>query len=343
MTQTETQNQDQAPAAEAQPGKFDEATVILTVTIKSPGNRRKVDEGTAHVEATDGADPSQDSVLVSKELFKSPIFKAIGQVSSQARAAARLYALSSGDYLAPGSYLVPVAAVDQIFAKLDELEKARLDAISRFLEAYPQIVSDAKARLGGLFCESDYPAAEVLREAFLVEGKAIRTRVRVRGSVPQKGISRTIYERELKNAENEVQGLMREVRDGLRAGLLKLVSDLVSKVKEGPGEDGKRFVVGPKLDRVKSFLAALPLKDVTKDDELQSLAEKARAVLDGVDAEAIRDNEELAVESGSGGFSAVKVRDRIVSELGDVAKTLDGLVEKKPTRKITFEEDEVQS
>lgn len=330
--------------AEAKPlppvDKFDESTVVLTITVHCPGNTKRINDDDAEVHAADGTEPERESLNVSKDLFKSILFKQIRKIGSQARGVAKTYALSSGDYLAPGTYLVPVAAVDKIFERLDQIEKDRLEAIDKFLAAYPQIVTDAQIRLKGVFDQADYPAAEVLRAAFLTDGKAIRTRIRVRGNVPSKGISRAIYDRELKNAENEVQGLMREVRDGLRAGLLKLVTDLVDKVKSGPGEDGKRFVVGPKLDRVKAFLEALPLKDVTKDGELAGLAAQARQILDGVTVDSIRDNEDV-IMSGDG--VTVKTRDRIVSGLSDVAKSLDGMVENKPARKITFEEDEVKS
>jgi len=304
--------------------KLDEAAVIVSVNVKNPRARAKLTD--AKVEASDGTEPDMDSLSISKDLFKSVLFKKVRTEQRAARSLVACYALSSGDYLAPGNYLVPVTVVEEVFLKLDEQTERVQKAIDAFCEAYPQIVADARIRLKGAFDESDFPPVEQVRESFLVEGKPVRARVRVRGSVPTKGISKVFLQKQLRDAENEVQGLVREVRDGLRAGLLTLVRELAEKVKAGPDAESKRFIIGPKLAAVKQFIEDLKFKNVTEDGELAKLAKQAKDILEGVEQPDLKDNSEI--------------RDRVVQELSGVANTLDGMVTGRAKRKLNLEQEE---
>jgi len=68
-----------------------------------------------------------------------------------------------------GFRLLPSHFYFDLTTRMREFEAKFSSGIDAFLDVYPEYIREARAELGGLFREEDYPSAEKLREKFSVK------------------------------------------------------------------------------------------------------------------------------------------------------------------------------
>jgi hypothetical protein len=93
-----------------------ENTVLLNLTISSPGNTRKVD--TSHVEV----DADRDMLKLSKELWKSSEYDAIKSLMGEARRWVQAKCLPAS-FTKGGFHILPLPLMEQVVEKLKELHR----------------------------------------------------------------------------------------------------------------------------------------------------------------------------------------------------------------------------
>lgn len=230
-------------------------------------------------------EPEEDVINVSKELFDNPKVKALSDYLGATRAILR----GGGQpvrFLRRGLYLYSLAKVEWAEAKIAEAQ-AEIDAQLAVLESeWADIIESERKRLEplGLFDQSDYPSIARIREA---------TRIKftwARFSAPTgdlKGLPADLIRREREKAA----AMWTDIADEIRVAHRQMMNDFVDGLLDTlrPGEDGKtRILRQARIERFAEFLRDFPLQNVTRDTELADLAEKARGLLRGVDAEVLR-------------------------------------------------------
>lgn len=245
--------------------------------------------------AADGA----DEIRVNKELLKVPeISDLIAQLNA-IRFTIRTKALNDNptlrkrkkdekrrvSFLKRGLYLYPATLVEWAEVRIAEAQAKIDEALDALESKWEAILREDERRLAplGLFDAADYPSLARIREA---------TRIRyawMRFAVPEAlaEINRAVFEAERKKAA----AMWSEMYDEIRLAYRETLQQFVEKIRAAlvPGEDGKRRVLRQStLDNLTEFLNAFRLQDVTNDTELRALIDRAKAALNGSDAEVLR-------------------------------------------------------
>jgi hypothetical protein len=111
----------------------------------------------------------------------------------------------------------------------------------------------------------------------------------------------------------------------LQVELQKLIGHMVERLT--PGDDGKPKVFkGATVDNLSEFLSTFDMRNLGDSAELEAAVAKSRALLDGVDAQLIRDEE--------------GVRNAVAVGMAKVKAQLDQMVVERPRRAIDFDDDD---
>jgi hypothetical protein len=263
------------------------------------------------------ADP--EMVRVQKVLFKSPEYDAICRFDRKIAAYLKTRCLPS--LLRKGAYLLPIPLVKEVDQMLTNFAAQRKELVRILAGKFTQIVEESEKPLGGLFNRKDYPTPEELDELFSMVVRYITF------GVPEnlKEASRSIFQREQDKAQAMWAEATEEVRQVLRVGLAEFVDRMINGLT--PRSDGKKKTLRANLlNRITDFLGTFAARNITNDAELAELVDRAKALLTGVDAKSLSDNQDLraAVQNG---FNEVK-------------KSLNTLVGKQPTRRIVLSDEE---
>ncbi len=306
-------------------------TVGFEAHVSCLGTSRKVSSDMAEIE---GTDPSM--LRLSKQILDSPQLAKIVSLRGELARRVEKHALPCSMFKS-GVKLIGIGSIDAVQAIVNEyayepttdpemivlddngneLPKGRIPVIvDEFVAEYPKLVDAARERLGELFDPADYPPAERVREAFGVNYRYFTF------DTPQtlKTISKSLYNRERKKAERSWGEAEIEIRNALRAGFLQLVAHLKDRLT--PDSDGKKKRLHESaIENFREFMTAFEGRNVTDDAELGSLVAKAKALVDGVGIESLRESDDL--------------RSQIVDNLSTIAESA-GSMTVKVTRKVNL-------
>lgn len=289
-------------------------TVCYSVDLKKPGISRRADMSQIETDA------DKEMLKTTKQLLDCDEWKALAAFDSSVRAFFKPennIALPA-KFLKGGMYLVPLELTDAVDDTMETFATERVRLIDEFLHAYPLRIIEAQARLNSQFRASDYPSEDELRDRFL-----FRVR-RVVFGTPGNLKGRAL-DRELENAEQECREALSDIRQALRASMAGLVDHLVDRLTPAPDGTRKRFSAAA-IENMEEFLKTFEARNITSDDELASLAVKARAIMEGTDAEALKASDDARAAIGEK-FAALKTN-------------LDGMVVRAPSRRIELTDEE---
>lgn len=293
-----------------------ERTVMLSVEFHRIGNSRRLPSSQFEVDA------DKQMVRASKRLLASNELKVVSRFDGQVRDYIASRALPS--MIKGGFWLVPIELLEQLDAKLEEFALARQPLVETFVQAYPELMKDAEEKLRGVFNESDYLSEEDVRKQFAFSWRYVTF------GVPEQleAIKEAVYKREQEKAAEHWEQATEEVQNLLRAAMADLVEHMVERL--APGADGKPKVFkSSTVDNIVDFVKTFDARNVTGDAELKQLVDKARSLMAGVDAEAIRTNDDL--------------RAKMMLGMASLKQSLDGMVITKPARRIRYDEAKPES
>lgn len=307
-------------------------TVALEVHVSCLGTTRKVSSDMAEIE---GTDPSM--LRLSKSILDSPQLEQIRSLRSSLASRIEKHALPCSVFKS-GVKLIGTGSIDAVQAIINdftyepgnedpelrmfdeagnELPKGKIPTVvDEFVAAYPKLVDAARERLGELFDPADYPPAERVREAFGT------TYSYQSFDTPQnlKTISKALFNAERKKAERKWSAAEAEIRNALREGFIQLVEHLKDRLT--PDADGKKKRLHESaIENFRDFMVAFEGRNVTDDAELGGLVAKAKALVDGIGIESLRESGDL--------------REQIVGGLTNIAETA-GSMTVKVTRKVNL-------
>lgn len=305
---------DAAAASTASKPDLARETALLSVSLSRLWTRRQVDTADANI----GAETDESLLYVSKDILDSPELTEISRLDGSIRTYVMAHAFPS--FMRKGVYLVPRGMLLPICERLEQFASQRKDLTSKFLEAYPTKVGEARARLKDLFDAGDYPSVGEIRRLFTMTWRFYEM------GVPTllKEVKSSIWERERAKAAKEMDALRGKLEQVLRAEFLKLVEHIADRLS--PDVDGrpKKFRDSV-LDNLSEFFSTFEARNVVQDGALKALVKKTQGLLKGTDVGTLRDDEQYRKQMGAA-FAGIK-------------RDLDPLVEKKPVRKITLNKD----
>lgn len=289
-----------------------EKTVVLSVRTSIVGMQRKV--STDEIEAQ----ADKESLNVQKILMKSKSLDKLKSIRGLVNREVGRIAVPVSHFRR-GTYLLPVQLVELMEKRLNKLALDWERNVGEFMDEYPQVIAEARDRLDGLFNPNDYTSVEALRNNFRFEWNYSVAQT------PQslQGISKSLFEREQSRAAQQWQSAEREIRVALREGFSGLVEHFVERLT--PDEDGKKKVFRSSfVEGFRDFLDTFDGRNLTDDKSLNDLVEKAKKVMNGVDVESLRKDD--------------NIRDRVLGSFENLKDSTAELVVKK-SRAISFDED----
>jgi hypothetical protein len=304
--------------------KLHENTVCLDVTFHRPGTRRAFRPGEVDVvkrklgddKDDDGKKADQSMVTASRHIFRSENYKRTVRIESDTRNWIEAHALPSS--FARGTYLVPLAMLDDIYAYLEVAKDRFSDAADDLAAEYDELIEQAEKRLGELFDADKYLPKDELRQRFTCTFRLLEF------GLPGEGkLTEFCKDKEMKKWLKEMESAESECKAALRTGLLELTQHLADILT--PKEDGKkRNFHEATLTKVTDFLEVFSKRNVLNDNEMNKLVDKAKGVLHGKTHEAIKGDDAL--------------RTTVQDEMKKIATQLEALVESGPIREISFED-----
>jgi hypothetical protein len=286
-------------------------TVCIKVRVSTMGNTRKV--STTQIEA----DADKDLLRVSKRLVDSAELKAITRFDGEIRRF--LYNICLPFEI--GIHLLPITALETVEHRLRQFAEDRRQLVHAFLSAYPGLCKDAGRRLRGLYNPTDYPPLDEVAREFGFSWQYVSF------GVPDqlKGISREVWEQEREKAALRMAEASAEIQVVLRESMAKLVQHMADRLKEGPDGKPLRFKETT-VSNLVEFLTNFEFRNVTDDNELQSLVAQARELIQGVNADDLRTTGDM--------------RTKVQMGMTELAGQLDTLLMRTGGRKFRFDEEE---
>jgi hypothetical protein len=284
-----------------------EKALIMRLSKSKPGNKKKV--STSQIEV----DADKTMLHVSKDILDCPEFSAIEKHFGRLSLEIRKLAVQPSP-LGRGYYLMPIPFVqkaDEVVTKADD--KLRMELLPIMMAAYPTRILESKKRLNGLADPTDYPSAEEFERAFVIAHsfESFGTPEALEGIDPE------IYRRELAKAKDRVTDAAEKIAEALTLEAKDLVDRMVERLE--PGADGRQKVFRDSLvENLSDFFAKLPIRNITGKAELEAVAKRAEAVLQGVDPESLRQN--------------TSIRNYVRDGMGKVKDALDEMITLKPKR-----------
>ncbi len=297
-------------------------TVVLVLTINSTGNRRKVDPGRLDVNS------SQQWINVTKKLMEAEELDEITTRNGKTKQFVQSRALPST--IKKGVYLLPVDFIEEVDARLKEDQDNLKPLVNKMIGKLDAIRAEAKDRLShvkvgkevrNLWDESQFPTADDLRSAFRLTWRYVF----VDSAKNLEQISKELYDEERKKAEAS----WAETRETIQQLLLSNLSDMVNHMVDRltPEEDGKKKIFHESaIPKMQDFLATFDARNITNDLQMKVLVDQAKNLIKGTDADDLRTNEEL--------------REYVKHGFGTIKLLLDPMIQLKPSRRITFADDE---
>lgn len=305
---------------------IDEDVVAFQFSRRSWGIKRtgdlktllKVREQAAAMEGRTLTEQERDQAYkLTKQLIVSPEYDAICDYLYRTKEHVTRYAVPS--FFREGTWLYRLQMVETIEEYLSSREPGLQALIEAFQAVYEGQVETARAVLerDGQFNPRDYPHVSQLPALFGWTHLWIdfRTPDRLPGS---------IREREMEKLRNLWDDAAESITGALRESFKELTDHLVERLTPGPDGKPKTFR-NTLLANVTDFLDTFTARNLTNDTELESLVNKAKAVLSGVDqAQVLRDNE------------AVKAMVR--GQFQRISQELGAMVTERPGRKFRLDD-----
>ena len=213
-----------------------------------------------------------------------------------------------------GCMLVPKKLIPQVEKELKALQWKYNSAVEDFIRWLPASIKDAKALLGELFDEMDYPTPEKAKRKFRFEWRYI-----VIGQVNSKVLPPSLYQEEVNKFRNLMEQARTEAIASLRGEFVDLIANLNDKLTGSPDGKPKRLRDAA-VENLHQFLDQFQNRNMFKDDQLAELVERCRGIITGVSADNIR--------------NSIHVKQELHNQMQSLLETIDATLEDLPRRKI---------
>jgi hypothetical protein len=222
-----------------------------------------------------------------------------------------------------GVYRAPYTLLDSIVGRFKQHYKERHGPgglIDQLVDQYPALRDEAERRLRKQWRAADYMDADKLRATFTMRWKLFVMDT----PLALAAISADMLADERGKAAKDVMDEVDMIKSALRLELKELTSHMVERLS-GTDDKGKPKIFRESmLGNIREFLALFEARNLADDGELAALVANARAAVSGVSTEDLRES--------------VNVRRTTREAFAKIQLSLDGMMQSKPQRSITFED-----
>lgn len=264
--------------------------MLCSLSISTWSARKHDPEASEEIAERHGA--QADAGRYQKILLPKQALAQIHKIVSEARQEHYFTTLPWDDN---GYRVLPAAAYMEHTEKMRRLSEQFTAAVDIVARQFLTLVDQAKARLGGLFREEDYPASDELRCKFSFETRVM--------PLPEAGDFRVSL------GDEETQRIRRQITASVEASLQAATRELWQRLYDAVGHMAERLaaykvteggVEHPFRDSIVTNLVklvdVLPKLNVTSDPELERLAEQVRTSL-LVDPKELRNSASVRIET----------------------------------------------
>jgi hypothetical protein len=216
-------------------------------------------------------------------------------------------------YPEPGVRLIKQSEIEAFHLHLTDLRTELTNAVGRLGRHYDELRQAARQRLGQLFNPADYPPS--LEGLFEVEWDF--PSVEPPDYLLQ--LSPALYEQERARVAARFEEAVQLAEQAFLAEFAKLVSHLTERLSAGP-EQGRKVFRDSAVANLVAFFGRFKQLNVRSSEQLDALVEQAQQIVQGVEAQSLRDNNAL--------------RQHVATQLSRVQAEVDGLLVDRPRRRI---------
>jgi hypothetical protein len=264
-----------------------EESIVIEIHIRQPGFTKKIDANDFLDRNGNKGKVESDILHVHQDLIDKRHVKNLMDHRQSLLDYIRSWQVPGG-MLTPGGgqFLVPLAAQEKIYAKIEEFGAERQGLLDKFAESWDTIVEEAKKKRGVFFDDGDYPSFKSIRDRFTHDFRFISNKV----PDELKKLGLEIYQKEFDKQMLNCATAASEIQAALREGFLGLIEHFTDRlgVDEETGKP-KRFNE-KRITDIREFLETFQARNLTNDTQLAALCEKAQTLIEGVDAATIRSN-----------------------------------------------------
>ncbi|MFN3152913.1 hypothetical protein [Bremerella sp.] len=264
------------------------------------------------VRAADSFGAEGSFLSAGKRLFDTshPAFKAVTTVRSRVVSYWKGISLP---YPEPGIRLIRHNAIDAFDQQMIEFRAELQEAVGKLDRQYGELRRSARARLGDLYCDADYP--ETLSSQFGIEHEFVS----VEPPDYLQQLNPTLYEAECRRMQARFQEATEMAEQAFTEELSKLVDHLAERI--AGKEDGKPKVFrNSVVENLANFFNRFRDLNIGSSQELEDLVARAEQVVRGIEPQQLRDD--------------ATIRERVAGQLSAVQASLDGLLVERPRRNI---------
>lgn len=261
------------------------------------------------------ADP--DDVSAAKRLIdtKAEQHRNVSRVFSQAK---NLWSQYTLPYPEPGIRLLKRSALGDFQTLMDGYVKQLTEAVEALNSVYPELREAARARLGDLYDPNDYPAD--LLGAFEIRWEFPSV------DPPEylKNENERIWQQERERANARLNEAVQMAEAAFAEEFRDLLGKLVDRMTPDQNGQAKRFGDGV-VNNLAGFFERFDFLNVGSNAELESLIQRAKSVIEGKDADDLRNNANL--------------RQEIRQQMAEIGKTVEGMLVDAPVRSFLWDEE----
>lgn len=273
---------------------IDDQSVLLSVDFELMGNTRKIknvgDKGSGAAIETNA---KKEMVSFSKKLLESAEFDAIKSHDSETKGWIRARSLPS--MFKSSIYRVPAELVTVMDDYLTIRQHERRELIEEFGQTYHERVEASVESLEKAGCLTDYKSREEAMRDFALQWYFVAV------SVPMalKKVSAELFRQEEAKLKTHTADAAQAMTDLLRQEMAKLVGHMVDRMTDD-GEGQRKTFKESSIERTKEAFELLEARNLTGDEDLMKLTQRARNLMEGVDAEVLRDDNQLRAMLANG-------------------------------------------
>ena len=195
-----------------------------------------------------------------------------------------------------------------------------------FLEDYPAAIERTRTLplleggLGPLFDSRDYPSAENLAGFFSLDSQWLAL------GIPD-DLPPALKAKAAERFEKQMTDAAEECKDALRSSLAQFLSNLKERLQDDPKTGKPKIFRDTLIGNVRSFCEVFDARNFLKDEALENLVNKSRAVLANKDVtpESIRK------------YSSIREQTR--KQFEEISTELDGMIETSKGRAFDLSDD----
>jgi hypothetical protein len=216
-------------------------------------------------------------------------------------------------YPEPGVRLIRQVQLEEFDQKMRDLRLELEHAVEVLDRHYSELQGAACKRLGSLYNPADYPSS--LQGLFGIDWDF--PSVEPPDYLLQ--LNPAIFEQERARVAARFEEAVRLAEEAFLSEFAKLVSHLTERLS-GDGNGEKKVFRDSAVTNLVEFFGKFQQLNVRSSDQLDRLIAEAQQIVQGVEAQTLRDNDSL--------------RQHVATQLSRVQATVDGLLVDRPRRRI---------